>query len=71
MHKKVTFNEDENKVFNMVVWRYAYKQARICDFQRQYLDRLRHERRTKECEIVISKILDINHRNVVYNKWFK
>lgn len=69
--QKVTFNEAKNKVLNMVVWGYAYNQARKSDFQRQYLDRLRHEKRIKKCEIIISKILDVNHRNVIYNERFK
>jgi hypothetical protein len=71
MQKMVTFNEDNNKVLKMVVWAYAYKQARKSDFQRHYLDRLRYEKRIKQCEMIICKILDVNHRTVIYNERFK
>lgn len=65
--KSVTFNEKKNKVYNMVVWSFAYKEARRGDYQKMWVDQCRFEKRIKMCEKSISKILDCNHRYKMYN----
>ena len=70
MKKSVKFNEDKNAVYLLVVWNYAYREARKSNFQQQYLDRLRFERRIRQSEDLICKILDKHHRNVIYRERF-
>jgi hypothetical protein len=69
MKNIVTFN-DNVQVFPMVVWSFAYRQARKSECFKHYLDRLRFEKRIKNCENTLSKVLDVKHRNVIYKERF-
>lgn len=68
MKKSVTFNEENNKVYLLVVWSYAQRQSRKSEFTKQYLDRLRFERKIKECEDSLRIIFDEKHRNKIFNQ---
>jgi hypothetical protein len=69
MKNTVTFS-DNVQVFNMVVWNFAYRQARKNEYYKHYLDRLRFEKRIKICENIISKVLDVKHRNAIFKERF-
>lgn len=69
--KKVTFNEDKNEVYNMVVWNFAYRKAREDIYKFFRLDRLRFQRRIQHAEILLSDILNYNHRCRIYNLRFR
>ncbi len=71
MEKKVCFSEDKNTIHNLVVWSFAYRQSRKSDFHKLYLDRLRFERRIKDSEESLIKILDVNHRKKIYTERFE
>lgn len=62
--KKVTFREDRNKVYYMITWDFAYRAARRCNM----LDRIRFDHRIQETAKIINPILDVNHRNNMYEK---
>lgn len=67
MKKSVTFNEHKNEVFLMIVWDFAYRNSRKNDYKKILADRLRFKRRIRMCEENIIKILDYNHRQIMYN----
>lgn len=58
----VKFDMTKNKIHNMVVWRYAYEQARKGHWQTVALDRCRFARRVEEANQVLGYVLDCNHR---------
>lgn len=65
--KKVTFNEDKNKIYIMTMWNYAHRKARENTFM---LDRLHFERRIQHAEIILQNVLSPNHRFKVYESRF-
>lgn len=69
--KKVTFNENINRIQNMVVWDFAYRQARRSNFESTVLDRIRFEARIKSTEELLKNIFHCNHRCKIYNSRFK
>jgi hypothetical protein len=69
--KKVDFAEEKNKTYYMVTWDFAYRNARKNNWQQQYLDNLRFKDRIGKCRDIIGKVLNINHRNQIYEKRFK
>ena len=70
MKKKVTFNEDNNKILVMYTWSHAYREARKGHWQQYTIDAKRFERKIKNVyEPVLSRILDGNHRENFYNKY--
>ena len=56
MGKKVTFS-DHIQVKQMLVWRYAYRKARISPWIAAAADRVRFQRRIKTIEDVINPVL--------------
>ena len=66
MKKSVTFQEEKNKLYVLVQWNFAYKQARKCEFRTYYLDRLRFEKRINNCKIILDPILSKEHRTKMY-----
>ena len=66
----VKFDTAKNKIYNMVVWRYAYEQARKGHWQAVALDRCRFARRVVEANKVLGHVLDCNHRKRIYNERF-
>ena len=70
MKKYVSFNERRNEVKILVVWDFAYWNARKSDWKILYLDKLRFKKRIEDCEVVISKIFTDKHRMLIYNERF-
>lgn len=70
MVAKVKFDIAKNKIHNMVVWRYAYEQARKGGWQIIAIDRSRFERRIVETHKVLIDILNDDHRNRIFSDRF-
>lgn len=68
--KSVKFNDDQNLVYLLITWNYAYRESRKSNFQQQYLDRLRFEQRIKQSEDAMCKILNERHRKLIYKERF-
>lgn len=68
--KKVTFNEDKNRIHIMVAWNFAYRKSRENIYGAMVLDRLRFKRRIQETELLLNNILNYNHRCEVYESRF-
>lgn len=68
--KKVRFNEDNNQIYYMIVWRYAYETARKPFWEIVALDNFRFRTRIKNIERSLSKILNKDHRNTIYDERF-
>lgn len=66
--KKVTFNEDINKTYFLWIWTFAYNQARRNTWESAALDRIRFGQRIEEAALILNPILDLSHRNNVYEK---
>lgn len=60
--KNITFNESENKIYPMVVWSFACKNARKNNWETIALDRWRFQRRIDEFGKIINPILNSTHR---------
>lgn len=65
--KKVSFNE-KNKVFNLVAWSFAYREARKSDYLT--VNRLHFQRRIQLCEEKMTQIFSNVHRMKIYNERF-
>lgn len=50
----------------MIVWRYAYQQARKGIWQQEAVDRDRFKRRIEEVHKVLVDILNFDHRQRIY-----
>ena len=70
MKKSVTINEERNCIHLLVKWNSAYRLARMNNYQSEYLDRLRFQKRIITSEIILYKILNFEHRTEIYNKRF-
>lgn len=68
--KKVKFDETQNKKHILIVWSYAYKQARKSIWEEKARDRFRFQRRIKDVTTVLTKILKSEHRSRIYNERF-
>lgn len=69
--KKVTFNQELNKIHTQYTWTYAHQTARQGYWEEAARDRVRFSRRIEEAAKYINPILDITHRNKIYNKMNK
>ncbi|KAK5648769.1 hypothetical protein RI129_003661 [Pyrocoelia pectoralis] len=70
-NKLVIFDESRNKVYVMVVWSFAYTEARKGPWQTMALDRYRFHRRIEQLNRILSPVLQENHRAEVYRKRFQ
>lgn len=70
MGREVKFDMSKNKIHNLVVWRYAYEQARRGHWQTVAVDRSRFERRIVETNKVLENILKTDHRMRIYKERF-
>lgn len=70
MDRKIKFDMTKNKIYNMIVWRYAYEQARRGHWQTVAVDRSRFERRIAETNKVLEDILKTDHRMRIYKERF-
>lgn len=68
--RKIKFDMTQNKIYNMIVWRYAYEQARRGHWQTVALDRSRFERRIVQTSLVLDDILKTDHRMRIYKERF-
>lgn len=68
-HFQVKFNPNV-QVRTMSDWSMEYHEARISNWKRVYLDRLRFERKIFLCGIIISRILTTEHRQKIYSTRF-
>ena len=50
------------KVYNVIAWGHAYRQARCGPWEEQARDRERFKRRVKNLEPLLSRVLDPHHR---------
>lgn len=64
--KKVTFKEENNQIYPLIVWSVAYKESRRRYWEFFSVDRLHFQRRIEKLAIIISPVLDIDHRNNVH-----
>lgn len=69
--KVVSFNENNNKVYLLIKWNYAYKNARKRYWECFATDRLRFARRIHLTAKIINPVLEINHRYRVYKERFE
>lgn len=69
--KQVTFNENENRIHLLFAWSFAYRKARINNYEQHVLDRYRFQNRINFTENVLNCILRQNFRNKIYNERFK
>lgn len=70
MGRKIRFDMTKNKIHNMVVWSYAYEQARRGHWQIVAVDRSRFDRRIAETSKVLEDILMSDHRLRIYKERF-
>lgn len=68
--RSITFDEKKNTVHHMIVWTYAYREARRGDWSFVVADRCRFQRRIHETQTTLDKILNSNHRHKVYLERF-
>jgi hypothetical protein len=68
--RKIKFDVNRNKIHNMIVWRYAYEQARRGQWQSVAVDRQRFEKRIGEVYKVLEDILKTDHRMRIYRERF-
>ncbi|KAK5646712.1 hypothetical protein RI129_005176 [Pyrocoelia pectoralis] len=64
--KKVTFDESQNRVYIMVVWPFAYEEARKGPWETIALDRYRFSRKIEEFNRLLSPVLQEKHRAKIY-----
>lgn len=67
----VNFDESKNKVYRLIVWSYAYQQARKGQWECLARDRSRFETKIKTFSVVISTILKSKHRLRIYEERFQ
>lgn len=70
--KKVHFPPDEQlaEVHRMIMWSFAYRACRKGHWEQYSRDRARFQRRIDSCRDEISRILDQNHREKIYQERF-
>lgn len=69
--KRVQFSDSSNVVYTMYTWSYAYREARRGRWQQDILDRMRFKRRLTDIELIVSRVLDKEHRYRVYRDRFE
>lgn len=70
MKKSVNFSDERNRIYILVKWQFAYRQARKGDNGKTYLDRLRFEKRIIQSEIILHLIFDKELRSKIFNERF-
>ena len=65
--KKVCFKPDDELTVThpMIVWSFAYKQARKGTWETEQLDRLRFQKRIKELDKILTPVLLVKIGNAV------
>jgi len=70
MERRVNIDLSKNTIHHMMVWSYAYKQARKGEWEMYARDRARFRRRIDEAHKSLSPILDSTHRHHIYLQRF-
>lgn len=65
--KSVKFNLNNNKVSYIIAWDFAYRMARKGNWEQIARDTERFQRRIKCLEPILIKVINIKHRDKVYN----
>lgn len=65
MTKKVCFS-DNIEVRHIYVWKFAHKEARKRYWEFVALDSLRFKHRIMKTDLILSKILESEHRNNIF-----
>lgn len=68
--KTVAFDMTKNKMYPLVVWSYAYREARRGQWSAVIADRYRFQRRISEIGKVLVNVLNITHRSRIYKERF-
>jgi hypothetical protein len=68
--KRVRFDEGKNKVYTIVAWNYAYKQARDNFYERLAWDRAHFQRRIHHFSTIVKNVFTVEHRNKIYCERF-
>jgi Phosphatase-1 catalytic subunit binding region len=68
---RVTFDESRNEVHSMVVYSFAYKNARKRYWEYFAADARRFQKRIERISVVISPILSDEHRYKMYRERFE
>lgn len=68
--RKVKFNCDKNKIYHIIAWSFAYKQARKSNYQQFVLDRYRFQDRVNKTGKTLEKILEPNYRKKIFEERF-
>jgi IS1 family transposase len=69
--KNVSFDESKNKVHRLIVWSYAYQQARIGQWECAARDRSRFQRNIETVSVVLTAVLESDYRLRVYQERFQ
>lgn len=70
MERVVRIDETKNKINHMIVWSYAYQQARKSEWECLARDRFRFKRRINEVGESLKSVLENNHRLRIYEERF-
>ena len=68
--RRVEFNCDKNKIYYIIAWSFAYKQARKSNYEQLALDRYRFQDRVNKTGKTLNKILEPNYRNKIFEERF-
>lgn len=71
MSRHVQFDELRNQVHYMYTWNYAYREHRKIYWEQVALDRWRFEENIKHLSCIINPILNVQHRQKIYEMRFK
>lgn len=68
--KTVAFNTSQNKIYPLVAWNYAYREARKGYWNTVIADRYRFQRRISQIETLLVNVLHMKHRERIYKERF-
>lgn len=69
--KSVSFNENKNKVYVLITWKFAYNSARKKYWEFYAIDRIRFRRRIQLISQIVNPVLDQVHRYKIYKERFE
>lgn len=68
--KRVAFDTAKNKTYPLVVWNYAYREARRGHWNMVMADRYRFQRRISDIGKVLVNVLSVEYRERIYKERF-
>lgn len=69
-NKKSVHFDMNVELLEMRVWLYAHHQARVSEWQRVAVDRLRFQNRINQINQTISSVLSVEHRLKIFQKLY-